>query len=75
MSLNLSDAEYLADTIYNRITQLLNERDILRKELSRQSKGTIEQDKAFIKAYQDNVFNNNLAAIKITRLEHLLSLR
>ena len=75
MSLDLNSAEYLVDTISERITQLLNERDILKSELFRTSKGTMEQDKAFVKIYRDNIFNNYSNAVKISKLEHLLSLR
>ena len=75
MSLDLNSAEYLVDTISERITQLLNERDILKSELFRTSKGTMEQDKAFVKIYRDNIFNNYSNAAKISKLEHLLSLR
>ncbi len=75
MATNLNDAEYFADTIFDRVTQLLNERKILKGELARKSSGTLEQDKAFVKAYQDNVFNSNAASIKIERLEHLLTIR
>ena len=56
MSLDLNSAEYLVDTISERITQLLNERDILKSELFRTSKGTMEQDKAFVKIYRDLKF-------------------
>ena len=75
MVFNLNDAEYFADTIYSRVKQLISERDILKSELARQSNGTMEQDKAFVKAYQDNVFNNDSASVKIARLEHLLMIR
>ena len=48
MAVNLNDAEYFADTIMSRVEQMLNEREILRRELSRKSDGTLEQDKAFV---------------------------
>ncbi len=75
MAVNLNDAEYFADIISDRVTQLLNERKILKSELARKSSGTLEQDKAFVRAYQDNVFNNNAASTKIAKLEHLLTIR
>lgn len=75
MAVNLNDAEYFADTIMSRVEQLLNERDILRRELSRKSDGTLEQDKSFVRAYQNNVIDNAAAADKITRLEHMLLIR
>ena len=75
MAVNLNDAEYFADTIMSRVEQLINERDILRRELSRKSDGTLEQDKSFVRAYQNNVIDNAAAADKITRLEHMLLTR
>ena len=75
MAVNLNDAEYFADTIMSRVEQLLNERDILRRELSRKSDGTLEQDKSFVRAYQNNIIDNAAAADKITRLEHMLLTR
>lgn len=75
MAINLNDAEYFADTIMSRVEQLLNERDILRRELSRKSDGTLEQDKSFVRAYQNNVIDNASASEKITRLEHMLLIR
>ena len=75
MAVNLNDAEYFADTIMSRVEQLLNERDILRRELSRKSDGTLEQDKAFVMSYQDNVVDNAAASEKIARLEHMLLIR
>lgn len=72
MAINLNDAEYFADTILSRVQQLINERNILRRELARKSDGTLEHDKAFVNAYQNNIINNALADEKIARLEHML---
>lgn len=75
MAVSLNDAEYFADTIMSRVEQLLNERDILRRELSRKSDGTLEHDKAFVRAFQNSVIDNASASEKIARLEHMLLTR
>ena len=75
MAMNLNDAEYFADTISNRIDQLLNERKILRRELSRKSDGTLEHEKSFVRAYQDNIINIAISADRTARLEHILAMR
>ena len=75
MAMNLNDAEYFADTISNRIDQLLNERKILRRELARKSDGTLEHEKSSVRAYQDNIINIAMNADKTARLEHILAMR
>lgn len=75
MAMNLNDAEYFADTISNRIDQLLNERKILRRELSRKTDGTLEHEKSFVRAYQDNIINNAMNDERTSRLEHILAIR
>ncbi len=75
MAMNLNNAEYFADTISNRIDQLLNERKILRRELSRKSDGNLEHEKSFVRAYQDNIINTAMNADKSARLEHMLAIR
>ncbi|MBQ3449732.1 MAG: hypothetical protein IJG34_07575 [Synergistaceae bacterium] len=75
MAMNLNDAEYFADTISNRIDQILNERKILRRELARKSDGTLEHEKSFVRAYQDNIINNAMNSDKAARLEHILAIR
>lgn len=75
MAMNFNNAEYFADTISTRIDQLLNERKILRRELARKSDGTLEHEKSFVRAYQDNIINNAMNADKAARLEHILALR
>ena len=75
MAINLNDPEYFADTILSRVQQLINERNILKRELARKSDGTLEHDKAFVNAYQNNIINNALADEKISRLEHMLLIR
>ena len=74
MPVNLNDAEYFADTIAKRVEQMINERDMLRKELDRRRKGTLDHEKAFIKAYQDNIIDAALSAEKIMKLERILML-
>ncbi len=74
MAANLN-VEYFADTIMNRVEQLINERNTLRRELASKSDGTLERDKAFVRAYQDSVTDNSAASEKIARLEHLLMIR
>lgn len=75
MAMNLNNAEYFADTISNRIDQLLNERKILRRELARKTDCTLENEKSFVRAYQDNIINNAMNADKAARLEHILAIR
>ena len=75
MAMNLNNAEYFADTISTRIDQLLNERKILRRELARKTDGTLENEKSFVRAYQDNIINNAMNADKAARLEHILAIR
>lgn len=74
MPVNLNDAEYFADTIAKRVEQMINERDMLRRELDRRRKGTLDNEKAFIKAYQDNIIDNAMSLEKITKLERILML-
>ena len=74
MPVNLNDAEYFADTISKRVDQMINERDMLRRELDRRRKGTLDNEKAFIKAYQDNLIDNAMSSEKITKLERILML-
>lgn len=69
------DAENFADTIMNRVEQLLNERNIIRRELARKSDGTLEHDRAFVRAFQNNAIDNAAASEKIARLEHMLMMR
>ena len=75
MAMNLNDAEYFADTIMRRVEQLLNERDILRRELARKSDGTLEHDLDFVRAFQNSIIDNAASSEKIARLEHVLMIR
>ena len=75
MAANLNNAEYFADTIMTRVEQLLNERSIIRRELARKSNGTLEHDRAFVRAFQNNAIDNAAASEKIARLEHMLMIR
>ena len=72
---NLKESEYLADTISHRISQLITERNNLRRDLAGKSAGSVEQDKEFIRMYQTGITDNYAAIIKTARLEHLLLLR
>lgn len=74
MATSLNDIEYLADTLSQRVEQLLKERNTLRQELARKSDGNLEHNKAFIKAYQDGIISNSIANEKISKLEYLLTL-
>lgn len=74
MGISLTDAEYFADTISKRVEQLINERDILKRELSRNSDGSLEYNKEFVRNFQENIILNAAAAEKITRLEHILTI-
>lgn len=75
MGANLNDAEYFADTISQRIGQLIDERDILRRELSRNSNGNLTHNKEFVRAFQENIISNAASNEKIERLEHILLMR
>lgn len=75
MAASFNDTEFFADTILKRVEQLVNERDILRRELSRTSTGTLEHDKAFVRAFQNSIADNEAASEKIARLEHMLMIR
>ncbi|MDY6400626.1 MAG: hypothetical protein SPL10_06900 [Synergistales bacterium] len=75
MGVNLNDAEYFADTISKRIGQLIDERNILRRELSRNSSGNLEQSKEFVRLFQENIISNAASAEKFERLEHILLMR
>ena len=74
MATTLNEIEYLADTLSQRVDKLLSERTTLRRELARNSDGNLEHNKAFIRAYQDNIIANSSANEKITKLEYLLTL-
>ena len=58
MGISLTDAEYFADTISKRVEQLINERDILKRELSRNSDGSLEYNKEFVRNFQENIILN-----------------
>ena len=72
---NLKEAEYLADTISHRLSQLITERNNLRKELAGKSAGSLEQDKEFIRMYKAGVVESYAAMMKSARLERLLLVR
>ena len=74
MGLTLSDAEYFADTISKRVEQLINERNNLRLDLSKNSNGSLEHNRAFIRAFQENIISNAIFSEKITKLEHILTI-
>ena len=74
MAVTLNEIEYLADTLLQRVDKLLGERNNLRQELVRSSDGTLERNKAFIRAYQDGIIANSSANEKIAKLEYLLTL-
>lgn len=70
----LNDIDFYADALSERVEHLLKERNILRRELSRQSDWTIERDKEFLMVYQENIINNAIYNDRIAKLEHILSL-
>lgn len=71
----MNDAEYFADTIMSRVEHLLDERDILRRELAGRFDSTLEHNQAFVRAFQNNIIDGAAASEKIARLEHMLLLR
>ena len=75
MSIGLTEIEYFADSLNERVKQLLRERDSLRRELARRYDGSIERDKEFVRACFDNIINKNIYSEKIARLEHILLTR
>ena len=68
----LNEIDFYADAISERIENLLKERSILRRELSRKTDGTLEREKEFVRSYQENIINSALYSDRITRLEHIL---
>lgn len=75
MPMNLNDAEYLADTISQKIGQLLNERNILRRELERSINSNIGREKDFVRTYQENIVNSAINSEVTARLEHMLLIK
>ena len=71
----LNSAEVLADNIFHRIDDLLNERSTLRSEFSRKSIGSIDQEKAFVHACQNGIIDSALSASRASKLEHMLMVR
>jgi len=72
MAINLNDAEYFADTISKRVDSLLNERDVLRREISRHTSGNLENNKAFVRCFQENILAGAMNEQRITKLERIL---
>ena len=75
MANGLKAAEYLADTLAHKVSQLIGERNMLRKELAAHTDGILEQDKAFIGMFRNGVIDGALSGMKACRLEHLLLVR
>ena len=71
----LNDAEYFAGEISKQVGQLLNERDNLRRELSRRMDGSLEHDKAFVRCFQENVISASASDGRIARLEKILLMK
>ena len=71
----MNDAEYFAGEISKQVVQLLNERDNLRRELSRRTDGNLEHNKAFVRCFQENVVSGSVAAERIARLEKILLIK
>lgn len=71
----MNDAEYFADAISQRVGQLINERDLLRRELSRNSSGSLEHNKEFVRAFEENIISSSIAADRIAKLEYILAVR
>ena len=74
MGANFNDAEYFADTTSKRVEHLINERNILRQELSRRSNGNLEQNKDFVRTFQESIISSAAASERIARLEYILAL-
>ena len=70
----LDKAENSAENLFSKIEQLLEERNILRGELARKSDSNLDRDKAFVRAYKENIFSAALASDKIAKLEHFLTI-
>lgn len=75
MSGNLKSAEYLADTIAHKVSQLISERDRLRQELAVRTDGVLEQDKAYVQMFRTGVLEGVCADERILRLERILRVR
>ena len=72
---NLKSAEYLADTIAHKVSQLISERNRLRQELAARTDGVLEQDKAYVAMFRTGVLEGVMAGERIMRLEQLLRVR
>ena len=76
MSANfLDEAENAAENLFNKVKQLLDERNILRGDLAKKSDSNLDRDKAFVCAYKENIISSDLASDKIAKLEHFLTMR
>ena len=73
--MNDNNAEYFADLILQKVGQLVNERNILRRELSKNSYGSLENNKECVRAFQENIISDTISNEKIERLEHILMMR
>ena len=74
-AIGLNEIDFYAESLLERVDQLLKERSVLRRELARNSDGTIERDKEFVRLYQDNIINSAMYSERVTRLEHILITR
>ena len=72
---NLKSAEYLADTIAHKVSQLISERNRLRQELAARTDGALEQDKAYVEMFRSGVLDGACADERIMRLERILRVR
>ena len=72
---NLKSAEYLADTIAHKVSQLISERNRLRQELAVRTDGLLEQDKAYVLMFRTCVVDGANAGERVIRLEQLLRVR
>lgn len=72
---SIKEAEYLADTIAHKVSQLMTERDNLRRELVGRTSANIERDKEYIRMYQAGVVESSAAQQKAMRLERILQVR
>ena len=68
----LHDAELTIDILAQKLDALIGERNTLRKEVKRKSFGSLEQEKAFVYAYQSRIIDSALSAMKVDKLEHIL---
>ena len=75
MAGRLKQAEFLAETLAHRVTQVLAERDRLRGELARESSGRLSREKAYVAVYRQGAASREYSDAEGYKLRRMLSVR